>query len=84
MEVFSPVNPLVTRRSIDRVRLLLLDNRDSYTFFDQRAMAKFVIAGKANCPHFAKAELLGDYLQRNLPHFSIHKWPIANNVEKKH
>ncbi|CAM4807099.1 unnamed protein product [Rotaria magnacalcarata] len=40
-------------------------------------MAKFVIAGKANCPLYAKAELLGDYLQRNLPNFSIYKWPIA-------
>ncbi|CAF1572469.1 unnamed protein product [Rotaria sp. Silwood1] len=39
-------------------------------------MAKFVIAGKANCPHYAKAELLGDYLQRNLPNFTIHKWSI--------
>ncbi|CAF1484612.1 unnamed protein product, partial [Adineta ricciae] len=39
-------------------------------------MAKFVIAGKANCPHYAKAELLGDYLQRNLPNFTVHKWPI--------
>ncbi|CAF5126652.1 unnamed protein product, partial [Rotaria sp. Silwood1] len=39
-------------------------------------MAKFVIAGKANCPHYAKAELLGDYLQRNLPNFTIDKWSI--------
>nr|XP_012594324.1 putative malate dehydrogenase 1B isoform X2 [Microcebus murinus] len=36
-------------------------------------MAKFVIAGKANCPYYAKAELLADYLQKNLPNFRIHK-----------
>ncbi|KAL4635808.1 putative malate dehydrogenase 1B [Arapaima gigas] len=36
-------------------------------------MAKFVLAGRADCPHFAKAELLADALQRNLPDFHIHK-----------
>ena len=36
-------------------------------------MAKFVIAGKADCPYYAKAELLGDQLSRNLPDFKIHK-----------
>ncbi|XP_023366189.1 putative malate dehydrogenase 1B [Otolemur garnettii] len=36
-------------------------------------MAKFVIAGKADCPYYAKAELLADYLQKNLPDFKIHK-----------
>ncbi|KAM8934146.1 putative malate dehydrogenase 1B [Pelodytes ibericus] len=36
-------------------------------------MAKFVIAGKANCPYYAKAELLADYLQKNLPNFRVHK-----------
>ncbi|XP_074047629.1 putative malate dehydrogenase 1B isoform X5 [Macrotis lagotis] len=36
-------------------------------------MAKFVIAGSANCPYFAKAELLADYLQKNLPDFQVHK-----------
>ncbi|XP_008586647.1 PREDICTED: putative malate dehydrogenase 1B isoform X2 [Galeopterus variegatus] len=36
-------------------------------------MAKFVIAGRANCPYYAKAELLADYLQKNLPDFRIHK-----------
>nr|XP_034354558.1 putative malate dehydrogenase 1B [Arvicanthis niloticus] len=36
-------------------------------------MAKFVIAGKANCPYYAKAELLADYLQKNLPDFRIFK-----------
>ncbi|XP_043096740.1 putative malate dehydrogenase 1B [Puntigrus tetrazona] len=36
-------------------------------------MAKFVLAGKADCPYYAKAELLADLLQRNLPDFHIHK-----------
>ncbi len=36
-------------------------------------MAKFVIAGKSNCPYFAKAELLGDSLVKNLPNFQIYK-----------
>lgn len=36
-------------------------------------MAKYVIAGKANCPFYAKAELLGDELALNLPDFKIHK-----------
>ncbi|KAJ7408062.1 hypothetical protein WISP_123095 [Willisornis vidua] len=36
-------------------------------------MAKFVVAGKANCPHYAKAEHLADYLQENLPSFRVRK-----------
>lgn len=36
-------------------------------------MAKFVIAGSANCPYYARAELLADNLQTNLPDFRIHK-----------
>ena len=36
-------------------------------------MAKYVIAGKANCPFYAKAELLADELSINLPDFKIHK-----------
>ncbi|XP_066543423.1 putative malate dehydrogenase 1B isoform X2 [Amia ocellicauda] len=36
-------------------------------------MAGFVLAGKADCPYYAKAELLADVLQRNLPSCSIHK-----------
>ncbi|XP_005397048.1 PREDICTED: putative malate dehydrogenase 1B isoform X2 [Chinchilla lanigera] len=36
-------------------------------------MAKFVIAGKADCPYYAKAELLADYLQKSLPDFQIFK-----------
>ncbi|XP_039073414.1 putative malate dehydrogenase 1B isoform X2 [Hyaena hyaena] len=36
-------------------------------------MAKFVLAGRADCPYYAKAELLADYLQKNLPNFQIYK-----------
>ncbi|XP_037021811.2 putative malate dehydrogenase 1B [Artibeus jamaicensis] len=36
-------------------------------------MAKFVLAGRADCPFYAKAELLADYLQKNLPDFQIYK-----------
>ncbi|XP_058042357.1 putative malate dehydrogenase 1B isoform X1 [Ahaetulla prasina] len=36
-------------------------------------MAKFVLAGRADCPYYAKAELLADYLLKNLPNFRIHK-----------
>ncbi|XP_010127935.1 PREDICTED: putative malate dehydrogenase 1B, partial [Chlamydotis macqueenii] len=32
-----------------------------------------VFTGKANCPNYAKAELLADYLQANLPDFRVHK-----------
>ncbi|XP_069471674.1 putative malate dehydrogenase 1B [Ambystoma mexicanum] len=36
-------------------------------------MAKLVLAGRADCPYFAKAEFLADYLQKNLPNFRVHK-----------
>ncbi|KAM4711429.1 putative malate dehydrogenase 1B [Anableps anableps] len=36
-------------------------------------MAKFVLAGKANCPYYAKAEQLADTLQQTLPNFRVHK-----------
>uniref|UniRef100_G1N8S5 Putative malate dehydrogenase 1B n=1 Tax=Meleagris gallopavo TaxID=9103 RepID=G1N8S5_MELGA len=36
-------------------------------------MAKLVLAGRAGCPQYARAELLADYLQANLPDFSVHK-----------
>ncbi|XP_037552673.1 putative malate dehydrogenase 1B [Nematolebias whitei] len=36
-------------------------------------MAKFVLAGKADCPNYARAELLADELQRSLPDFRVHK-----------
>ncbi|XP_053170584.1 putative malate dehydrogenase 1B [Scomber japonicus] len=39
-------------------------------------MAKFVLAGKTNCPHYAKAELLADSLSRSLPNFTVHKISI--------
>ncbi|XP_019963520.2 putative malate dehydrogenase 1B [Paralichthys olivaceus] len=39
-------------------------------------MAKFVLAGKSDCPRFAKAELLADALQRCLPNFRTHKISI--------
>lgn len=29
--------------------------------------------GKSNCPYYAKAELLGDQLAKNLPDFRVHK-----------
>ncbi|CAL8390032.1 unnamed protein product [Boreogadus saida] len=40
-------------------------------------MARFVLAGKADCPLFAKAENLGDQLQGSLPYFRIHKILVA-------
>ena len=36
-------------------------------------MAKFVVAGKADCPYYARAELLADTLACNLPDFKVHK-----------
>ena len=36
-------------------------------------MAKFVIAGRADCPFYGKAELLADELSLNLPNFKVHK-----------
>uniref|UniRef100_A0A3Q3N9F0 Malate dehydrogenase 1B, NAD (soluble) n=1 Tax=Mastacembelus armatus TaxID=205130 RepID=A0A3Q3N9F0_9TELE len=42
-------------------------------------MSKFVLAGKTDCPHYAKAELLADALQRSLPNFRTHKIPIPPN-----
>lgn len=36
-------------------------------------MAKYVIAGKSDCPFFARAEILADELQLRLPDFSVHK-----------
>lgn len=42
-------------------------------------MAKYVIAGKADCPFFAKTEMLADELQKVLVNFHVHK--IAVNPE---
>ncbi|XP_043966375.1 putative malate dehydrogenase 1B isoform X3 [Gambusia affinis] len=39
-------------------------------------MAKFVLAGKADCPLYAEAERLADILQRTLPSFRVHKIPV--------
>ncbi|XP_072305076.1 putative malate dehydrogenase 1B [Eucyclogobius newberryi] len=39
-------------------------------------MAKFVLAGKADCPYYAKAEYLADKCQMCLPNFSVRKIPI--------
>ncbi|XP_069790179.1 putative malate dehydrogenase 1B isoform X2 [Narcine bancroftii] len=36
-------------------------------------MARFVVAGRANCPYFAKSEVVADYLSQNLPDFKFHK-----------
>ena len=36
-------------------------------------MAKYVIAGKSDCPFYAKAELLADELQARLIDFKVHK-----------
>ncbi|NXR10125.1 MDHC protein, partial [Semnornis frantzii] len=36
-------------------------------------MLTLAFTGKANCPYYAKAELLADYLQANLPDFRVHK-----------
>ncbi|XP_016420819.1 putative malate dehydrogenase 1B [Sinocyclocheilus rhinocerous] len=46
-------------------------------------MAKFVLAGKADCPYYAKAELLADVLQRKLPDFHIHKISVHPSDWKK-
>ncbi|KAL2087508.1 hypothetical protein ACEWY4_016336 [Coilia grayii] len=42
-------------------------------------MAKFVVAGRADCPHYAKAEVLADLLQRKLPDFRVHKICVHPN-----
>lgn len=36
-------------------------------------MAKFVVAGRAGCPSYARAEMLADKLATNLPDFKVHK-----------
>ncbi len=37
------------------------------------------IVGSADCPYFAKAEVLGDSLTYNLPNFKLHKIVIQPN-----
>ncbi|XP_061571472.1 putative malate dehydrogenase 1B [Cololabis saira] len=46
-------------------------------------MSKFVLAGKADCPHYAKAELLADALQGSLPNFRVHKVSILPDAWKE-
>uniref|UniRef100_A0A3Q3BTQ3 Malate dehydrogenase 1B, NAD (soluble) n=1 Tax=Haplochromis burtoni TaxID=8153 RepID=A0A3Q3BTQ3_HAPBU len=46
-------------------------------------MAKFVLAGKTDCPYYAKAELLADTLQQCLPDFKIHKISILPDEWKE-
>ncbi|KAK5847618.1 hypothetical protein PBY51_016732 [Eleginops maclovinus] len=46
-------------------------------------MAQFVLAGKTDCPHYAKAELLADSLQRCLPNFKIHKISVLPKAWKE-
>lgn len=36
-------------------------------------MAKYVIAGKSDCPFYARAEMVADELSLRLPDFSVHK-----------
>ena len=42
-------------------------------------MAKYVIAGKSDCPYYAKAELLADELHERLDDFKVHKIVIRPN-----
>ncbi|XP_030611457.1 putative malate dehydrogenase 1B isoform X2 [Archocentrus centrarchus] len=46
-------------------------------------MAKFVLAGKTDCPYYAKAELLADALQQGLPDLMIHKISILPHEWKE-
>lgn len=43
----------------------------------EQKMAKYVIAGKADCPFFAKAEILADELQTILGDFKVHKIAVS-------
>ena len=38
-----------------------------------KRMAMFVIAGRADCPRFSRAEMLADQLAASMPHFRVHK-----------
>ncbi|XP_012712713.2 putative malate dehydrogenase 1B [Fundulus heteroclitus] len=46
-------------------------------------MAKFVLAGKADCPYYAKAELLADALRRSLPSFRVHNISVLPDEWKE-
>ncbi|XP_029462209.1 putative malate dehydrogenase 1B isoform X2 [Rhinatrema bivittatum] len=51
--------------------MLLSNGRDLPLYID--FMAKFVLAGRADCPYYAKAEALADFLKESLDNFRIHK-----------
>ena len=40
-------------------------------------MAKFVVAGKVDCPRYAKAEMLAENLSAKLPQFGLNKVIVA-------
>ena len=42
-------------------------------------MAKYVVAGKSDCPFYARAELLADELEGRLPSFKVHKIAVQPN-----
>ncbi|CAL1539603.1 unnamed protein product [Lymnaea stagnalis] len=42
-------------------------------------MAKIVIAGRSDCPYFARIELLADRLAKNLKKFKLHKIMVQPN-----
>ncbi|XP_005110664.2 putative malate dehydrogenase 1B, partial [Aplysia californica] len=46
-------------------------------------MAKFVVAGRSDCPYYARAELIGDRLAKNLKKFKLHKIMIQPDEWEK-
>ena len=42
-----------------------------------KKMAMFVIAGRADCSRYARAEMLADQLAASLPHFRVHKASVT-------
>ncbi|XP_030265539.1 putative malate dehydrogenase 1B [Sparus aurata] len=46
-------------------------------------MAKIVLAGRADCALYAKAELLADTLHRSLPNFTVHRISILPDEWKE-
>lgn len=49
------------------------DNSMTICVCQMKAWLIWTLLGKANCPYYAKAELLADYLQKNLPDFRVFK-----------
>lgn len=41
--------------------------------WQKEALLTWTLLGRADDPYYAKAELLADYLQKNLPDFHIYK-----------